>query len=672
MSERFFLVFFFNHWQDLIPAARDFLAPLGVLLVLLQFWALSQLLPRRTALPLEIRLLAVWGGVVLLLTLFGIVVPQSSSWIAAGLAGLALLIWLVPSWRPDWREGLALGRTLVLMSGLLLSLLTLRPSSLDSFFNLLPNVEYLWDFGRFPASDLARTDSVFPALPYNTQLVGYLASWYLPFYPTSAMVYFNVVVQGFFGLFLARLIARELLTVKPFSLAATLPNWSHLAIGILLATALSPGFRLEYLLADHGEASTMVTLAFAVWVGIAVLTEIKPSPAGSRTGVFGLSAELWGRVLMVGQLLAALINIRQSNLTLVVAFAVAILVLAMVERRPLVQTSLTLVASLFLPGLLWLAWRGFVSSHFVQGELAVRAMTDWSLTQLQAILLGMVNSVVVRPFMFLLYGGLLAYGMAAVFSSLRGKGLRREQKFIVVFAVILLVWNLSLIVTYLAVEDKLQIFGASAEEARSYFRYNSHLILLCELVLMLICIGRGGLKWVADSVRERPRLVRNLTRAILILILIAPFLFLRQVRYDLQTPRPELWRVAHLTAWRIRDDDSLAIVIHGSAKDSSFLVLRGLIAMTEPRRAGVHFSELRFSTAEQLEQIFVNLKQNPKVQVLLLCSPTQFAAIPSRHSGFFRLNGGQWSGEDLGPLAESWTRQQYWAKSFQAESFCLK
>ena len=629
-------------------------------------------MPSRAGLPLEIRLLAVWGGVVLLLTLFGILVPLSLSFVAAGLAGLALLIWLVPSWRPDWREGIGLGRTLVLMSGLLLALLTLRPSSLDSFFNLLPNVEYLWDFGRFPASDLARTDSVFPALPYNTQLVGYLASWYLPFYPTSAMVYFNVLVQGLFGLFLARLIARELLPVKPFSLAATLPSWSHLAIGILLATALSPGFRLEYLLADHGEATTMVTLAFAVWVGIAGLTEIKPNSLPSRTGVFGLSAELWGLVLMVGLLLAALINIRQSNLALVVAVAAALLTLALVERKPLTKASLFLVANLVLPGLLWLAWRGFVTSHFVQGELAVRPMTDWSLAQLQAILLGMIHSIAVRPFSFVLYGGLLVAAILVLWRGLCRVSLQREQKFILAFAVIFLVWNLSLIVTYLAVEDKLQIFGASAEEARSYFRYNSHLILLCELVLMLVCIGRGGLKRIADSVRARPRLVRNLTRGILILILIAPFLFLRQVRYDLQTPRPELWRLAHQTAGRIADDDSLAIVIHGSAKDSSFLVLRGLIAMTEPRRAGVHFTELRFSTAEQLEQIFANLKQNPRSQVLLLCSPTEWAGIPPGHSGFFRPNGAQWTGEDLGRLAESWTRQHYWAKSFQAASFCLK
>ena len=333
-------------------------------------------------------------------------------------------------------------------------------------------------------------------------------------------------------------------------------------------------------------------------------------------------------------------------------------------------------AALILPALLWLSWRGFVTSHFVRGELAVKPMSDWSLLHLQGILLGMVKSMAVRPFMFLLYGGLLVAAIAVLWRGL-WRGLRRvtvnrAQKFTLSFAVILLLWNLSLIVTYLAVVDKLQIFGASAEEARSYFRYNSHLILLCELVLLLILIERGWLLRLANYLAERQRLAQSLTALLVVMVLVAPYLFLRQVRYDLQSPRPELWRVAHLTSERIRDDDSLAIVIHGSARDSSYLVLRGLIAMTEPRRAGIQFSELRFSSPEQLEQIVSALEQNPAAQLLLLCSPTEFKGLPARHSGLLRRNGEQWVTEDLGRLAESWTEQQYWAKSFQAASFCLK
>ncbi|MDI9408254.1 MAG: hypothetical protein QM523_03300 [Candidatus Pacebacteria bacterium] len=663
MSERIPLVFFTNHWQELIPAPGHFLAPLAVLFVLFQFWSLSQLLPKRLSVPIEVKSLAVWGGVCLVMTLWGVYSNLSLLWPTLALMILSALIWIVPSWRPDWREAIPIVRVLILMAGLFLTLLTLRPSSLDSFFNLLPNSQYLWDFGRFPDSDLARTDSSFPALPYNTQLVGYLSSWFLPFYPTSAVVYFNVFVQGFFGLFLARIISRASSDGVPLDFAKTVPRWSHIGIGILLATAISPGFRLEYLLADHGEASTMVTVGFAAWLAIEYLTPLAKDRDSNRIGFTAL--------LYLGLLLTALVNIRQSNIALVVAVAAAILALSLFNPRTLLQSIGQILLALILPLVLWLSWRGFVNDHFVQGELAVRSIGEIGILQVTTVIRGIFHSIAARPFMFLLYGGIMVGAVVSVIQFFKTKNHARLPSYLIGFAVILLVWNCSLVVTYLAVEDKLRIFGATADEARSYYRYNSHLILLGEMVILLAVVQAGWLSRLDGYFAKRRRLAQYLCLGLFIFMAISPLLYLRQVRYDLQMPRSELWRVAHQTAERIKDDDRLAIVMNGDFNDSSFIVLRGLIAMTEPRRAGVKFSRIRFNSPDQLPMIFDQLRVLNIEHVLLLCSPSPWLGIPARSSGFYRLDSGGFKGEDLGQIAASLKEGQYWAKSFKKASFCL-
>ena len=130
--------------------------------------------PRRT-LP-EIRFVAGWGVACLVFTLWGVLTPWSLQWPAGGLA-ITGLLWLV---RAGWRERLrgwqGLGRILLLTSPLWLLMLSVWPSQIDTWLNLLPNAAYLFDHDRLPTAALPANYSFLPVAPYNTQFANYLGS----------------------------------------------------------------------------------------------------------------------------------------------------------------------------------------------------------------------------------------------------------------------------------------------------------------------------------------------------------------------------------------------------------------------------------------------------------------------------------------------------------------
>src|SRR4029077_12085190 len=92
--------------------------------------------------------------------------------------------------------------------------------------------------------------------PYNMQLASLLAGLVTPGFPPNAMIAFNIVLQLAAGLLLARLARGD---------DAAAPGWALTALGILLASALNPGFDPRYHLSAYSEASVTVALAFAGW-----------------------------------------------------------------------------------------------------------------------------------------------------------------------------------------------------------------------------------------------------------------------------------------------------------------------------------------------------------------------------------------------------------------------
>ena len=247
-----------------LPNAHELSGVAGLAATLLLFLALgSAATPRRT-LP-EFQFTAGWGVACLVLTAWGVLTPWSLRWPAAAL-GLAAVAWLA---RPGWRERLgawaALMRMLALTAPFWLLMLSVWPSQIDTWLNLLPNAAYLFDHDRLPTASLPPSYSFLPVAPYNTQFADYLASLASGGFADGAMGLFNAALLCAAALLLARALAAT---------AEGTPPWWACAVGLLLVGPLNPGFVPRFFISPYGEAPLAVTALFAVWLAAEFLGDL--------------------------------------------------------------------------------------------------------------------------------------------------------------------------------------------------------------------------------------------------------------------------------------------------------------------------------------------------------------------------------------------------------------
>ncbi|HLI21086.1 MAG TPA: hypothetical protein VKV32_08210, partial [Stellaceae bacterium] len=316
----------------LVPSWLDLAGWAGVAVASVATMGLGRLVTRRRA-PPESALIAGWGVIVLVLSGWGIATPASMYWPALALLVLGIAGWADEISLFDGVHGTVagtaalaigdladrggkkalrgVGRVVVLALPLLALTASARPSLPDTWLNLLPNAAYLYDHNFFPADARPPAHSLLPGAPYNMQLASYMAGLFLPNFPASAMIDFNIVLQLAAGLLLARIILGE---------DTALPRWSIVALGLLLAIPLNPGFDPRYHLSPYSEPSVMVVLAFAGWHAARALDRI----AGGRDARSDL--------IVLALALAALVNIKQESVALAVGVVVALLWLAAMAR----------------------------------------------------------------------------------------------------------------------------------------------------------------------------------------------------------------------------------------------------------------------------------------------------------------------------------------------------
>ncbi len=176
-----------------LPSATDLggLATTWLVAVILTL-AGAALVGRR--LPPEVQIGAGWGGLCLLLTVWGALTPLSLAIPAASFVVAAFCVLAFPDRRPSSTAWKTLGRLLLLSLPLWLVMAPIRPSQPDTWLNLLPNAFYLLDWGRLPTAALPRSYSYLPAAPYNTQFLSYLGGLVSPNYPAAGMSLINVAL----------------------------------------------------------------------------------------------------------------------------------------------------------------------------------------------------------------------------------------------------------------------------------------------------------------------------------------------------------------------------------------------------------------------------------------------------------------------------------------------
>jgi hypothetical protein len=215
-------------------------------------------------------------------------------------------------------------------------------------------------------------------------------------------------------------------------------------------------------------------------------------------------------------------------------------------------------------------------------------------------------------------------------------------------------FNLFLVFTYIShfpVQD--------GDEAHSYFRYNTHISLLVGLAIITWVVG---MKLPKPSVRAR-QIVTTIAVAILV---VTPFGFLRQVRYDLQRPRTLIWTLTRQLAERSKDDQRIGLVLPGNDDVGAVtLTMRGMLALSEPRRAGLAF-DVRTKIDEE---VLADLKTAGDDRVLVTCMPGELLGVPAHHAALLRPSAIGWLAEDLGAYPPA-RPHEYWQPALAAEPFC--
>src|ERR1700753_1410114 len=128
---------------------------------------------------------------------------------------------------------------------------------------------------------------------------------------------------------------------------AAVPRWPVLALGLLLAIPLNPGFDPRYHLSPYSETSVTVALLFAGWHAARALDRI----SGQR--------DARDDFLLLALILAVLVNIKQESVALALGVVIAALAVALLARagrgKAIAQILLAALPALML----YLGWRWY-------------------------------------------------------------------------------------------------------------------------------------------------------------------------------------------------------------------------------------------------------------------------------------------------------------------------
>ena len=598
-----------------VMAAAGLLTGLGRLLV-----------PR---LATEIQLVAGWGALSVVLTLWGCLTSLSLVWPAVLLALLGAGGLLAGGYR-CLDQGL--WRIVVLSTGIWFVMIQVGPGQADTWLNLLPNAAYLFDHGVFPRADRAESYSFLPVAPYNTQFVAYLASMLDGRLIANALGLFNIALQCAAGALMARVLVprgREI-------------GWLEAALGLLLAIPLNPGFLPHAFFASYGEAPLAVTAMMAIWLGARFLGDQDATEVDRRQ-----------ILLAFALVLAAMTNTKQSALELALSIEIAGFVAVAsggTKYAPALLDCWHILPSALLYGI----WRWYATTSFPVGELKLLPLNQWNIALIPQIFAGIAFAISQRGFYFFCIFMLFICSIAI---------LRKNERNITSIALLMgcvaiIFHHIFITITYVTHFDP-----KWAVDAHSYFRYMTQLSLI--LVLGYVLLLRGWfLGWAsALPVRRRRGYAAWGCGTILVLPLVASY----WLRFDLAPPHPEIASAIEASKAKLDRGAPLAVLVPFDPDDIAGSFVRGNLLFVAPR---LSFRHIETATGED-GLTLRNLAAAGYRQALVGCSDNLPASLhaPANALALITYTPTGWQ------LADHWSyptdlRTQHWSGMIPRGSFC--
>jgi hypothetical protein len=585
-----------------LPGAADLAGAAGLVLALALFLVLGAAVSGRRTLP-EIQVVAGWGVASIVLTLWAVVTPLSLRLPLAALGLTAAACIAIPHFRRRIGPLGAIGRMAALAIPLWMVVLPMRPSQIDTWLNLLPNAAYLFDHDMLPRADRPPSWSFLPVAPYNSQFPAYIASVASGSFAAGAMGLFNVILLAAGGLLLARVVS---------GCMDRTPPWWACAAGLLLAIPLNPGFVPRSFFAAYGEPSLAVATLFAVWLAAKTIEDM----AADRPAVLGAA---------LACVLAALVNIKQSGIGLLLPIGFGLLVFALGDRRIARGRALATTAGILAPSIiLYGAWRIYATTSFAAGELQPLPLAAWNFALLPQILWAMAVETFQKATFYLCTGAVVA----AALWRLRAKPRKAESVQLGLIAVVTILFNGFILATYV-----MHFPPEMALQAHSFFRYGTQLSLI--VMLGLVIVVRPYAERIAGRLPQRARLARL---GIVAATLLFPVVLAPLFRFDLTAPQPALWDLGHHVAADVNPHARLALLVPGDQDDAVGSMLRGVMLFTGPRRPG-----LDFRTEARADQATLDAAARAGYTLALVtCTPQGLAGVPSNVAALLALSPTGW------------------------------
>lgn len=166
------------------------------------------------------------------------------------------------------------------------------------------------------------------------------------------------------------------------------------------------------------------------------------------------------------------------------------------------------------------------------------------------------------------------------------------------------------------------------------------LLPLKSQISLLVVLGLIEVLWPIAAVRltGHGRRMRQAGAAAVVLILVLPVAIAPMLRFDLDTPQPELWRLGHAAAAYVQPGERLALLLPGDTDDAVGSMLRGVLLFTPPRRPGLDFGVETGTGPGTLQQAAAAGYR----LVLTTCTPSGLDGVPAGVAAMLRDTPDGW------------------------------
>ncbi len=508
----------------------------------------------------EFEILAGWGLACLIFTFFGV---AHIKLYYAYFIFIPVVIYGFINFPLIKDDLIALSRIFIVSLPLLILIIGTDLWQSDTWSFWLPNYYYIEEFHAFPEQGKFPEISFFYGFPYNLQLAGYIAS---PFYELpKAMLHFNIILSILFALFIARVIS----TKRILSLPEKAPGWIACLGGIGFTTLFNPGFVPSIVFSSYGDFSTSFLLAVSSFYLLRFIID-KKNPINNPVAL--------------GLILAALANIKQANIILVVIVIFLAAITCILRKRNL---KLVIISSV-IPAAIYALWRFYIYAYLPESENKLMSFAEWDFSKIPEILASIFDVIIRKGGLFGLFTIIIVYAL--------WPEKKRENKILFLFTGgIILLYNLFIITIYVG--------HFSGTTALSYWRYSTHIAPLA-LVTVLPFVRKFF---------SKIRLGKKLLPALFIIYVAAVLLLIGHIRYDLAPRKIFIRNNAAEIAGLLGKKKDMGIVTYGDNRLDDYLSYRGILLY--------HRRDLNINYSPQTFEEVINDK---KYSILLLtCKPAE-------------------------------------------------